>query len=556
MFSVARLLDKSKMTHRARTINHEVYYTNLSSYNQSRKLFRKLLPIKRCYDRSHKLMDIKPLIQTIKRYQLELVSFFSGAVVLTFELAASRIVAPYLGSTIYIWTSIIGAVLAGLAIGYTIGGHLADRRHRPADVMLLLVLGAVSILLVDMVKDPLLGLVSGTSWPLRLQSSLVGLLLFVPPTVILGTIPPYLARLSLVDLKSSGKHIARINAAGTIGSLLGTFVTGYILFGFVGSRPILGILAICLLAISFLLTPRGLVLVRLLLILVGLLLIALPPSLHIFDVVVRRDIDTQYSRYVIGDTVIDGRPARVLQPDINNWESGVYRSGSRSLVFPYTQAFADISELAPAKHTTLMIGGGTFSLPEFITKLQPHNTFDAVEIDGQLASISAQYFGFHQPPNLHIIQADGRQFLNHNTHPYNLIYLDAFSGGVPPFQLLTQQATERIRDSITPDGIVAINIVAPPNGQGTALAASIVATYKRVFKDVAVYPVQPELSSNRRQNLLILASRGPLPTSAFSKNTKDPEFRLSLRHEIRFSPSSGTVLTDNYAPVERLLIDR
>lgn len=492
-------------------------------------------------------------IQAASTYRLELVSFFAGAVVMTFELAASRIIAPYIGSTIYIWTSIIGAVLAGLAVGYTIGGYLADRRQRNQDVMLLLITAAAFILTVDIVKDPLLGFIGLQPWTIQVQAFLASVVLFVLPTVVLGAVPPYLARLSLTDLSSSGRHIARINAAGTIGSLAGTFVTGYLLFGFVGTRPILGILALCLVAVSFLLQVRGWLLIRLLLTVTALGLSAAAPALSIGDVTVIKDIDTHYSRYVIGDTVLGKQPVRVLQPDLHNWESGVYRNANPYLVFPYTQALGDVAQLLPHTHHILMIGGGAFTVPTYVAHLSPANRIDAVEIDGQLVPISKQFFDFHQPSNVHIVQADGRQFLNHNRRQYGVAFLDAFSAQVPPFQLVTKEATVRIRNGLAPDGLVAVNIVAPGRGSGSAFAASVVKTYQMVFAHVAVLRVQPYLNLSTRQNLLLLASQRPLPIKAFEAATPDPAFRSMLANQVHFAPQQGIVLTDDYAPVERLL---
>jgi spermidine synthase len=500
-------------------------------------------------------MNVKHIIQTTQKYKLEIVSFLSGAIVLTFELVASRIVAPYLGTTIYIWTSIIGAVLAGLAVGYTLGGYLADRRHRTADVMLLLVGATAFMLIVNIVKDPLLGFVSSKTWPLQLQTFITSIALFMPPTVLLGAIPPYLARLSLVDLATSGKHIARINAAGTIGSLMGTFVTGYVLFGYVGSRSILAILSLCLLLTSFLLVQKGWLLARFILGVFALLLLFSPPALHIYDVTVYKDVDTFYGRYVIGDVTVNQQPTRVLQADENDWESITYLNGNKNLIFPYTQEFADVAKVVPDTQSMLMVGGGTFTVPEFLANLKPSSRVDAVEIDGQLISLSKKYFAFHQSPNLHIIQADGRQFLNHNTRQYNLVFLDAFSGGVPPFQLLTKEATQRINTSLAPGGTVVMNIVAHRTGNGAALAASVAKTYEQVFAHVAVYPVEAQLSPSTQQNLLLLASQKPLPVSTFEKITTDSNFRSSLTHPVNFNPHLGIVLTDDYAPVERLLAD-
>lgn len=241
-----------------------------------------------------------------------------------------------------------------------------------------------------------------------------------------------------------------------------------------------------------------------------------------------------------------------MQPDVYDWESAVYLNGNRNLVFPYIQAFAEIAKQHPGSNRILMIGGGTFTVPTYLANLNPTNKVDVVEIDSQLTSVSKNYFNFHQPHNLQIINADGRQILNNNSSRYNLIYLDAFSGGVPPFQLLTEQATKRVRDTLTSNGIVSVNIVAPIQGSGSNFAASILRTYKHVFSHAAVYSVQIGLNPFERQNLLLLASQSALPTYRNVNAGGNQNIQHMLQYPINFS-NKGIVLTDNYAPVERLL---
>jgi len=204
----------------------------------------------------------------IASYKLEVVNFIVGAAVLTFELIAARIVTPYIGSTIYTWTSIIGVILAALAVGYWYGGKFADKRRNHDDIVFLLLGAAFLLLLVNISKDQVMLMVVEQGLPPQIEAFLAGILLFALPTVLLGAISPYLTRLSITSIKTSGQRVARMSAFGTIGSLLGTFLTGYVLFGFLGTKSILSWLTIILVLTSFMLSRKTLLLAR-----VGLLLL-------------------------------------------------------------------------------------------------------------------------------------------------------------------------------------------------------------------------------------------------------------------------------------------
>lgn len=472
------------------------------------------------------------------KYKLEFINFIVGAAVLTFELTASRIAAPYIGTSIYIWTSIIGVILASLALGYWLGGKLADLRKRGEDIVLLLVLAAALILFVNIIKDPLLGAVTDNSLSLQAQALLASLLLFTAPTIVLGMISPYLARLNITKLADSGQKLANISAWGTIGSLVGTFLTGYVLFGLVGTRHLLIGIALVLLVVSFVMSVRTYLAARLLFAVAILLQFFTSPALGFTNI--QADLDTRYSRVTVRDTVYGSQPVRVLQMDRQYWQSGVFLDGNKTLVFPYTQVFYSLAQSNPNASKHLIIGGGAFTFPEFLARSMPGSEVDVVEIDGGLVNIAKQYFDFKQPPNLEVIVADGRQYLNTNDKKYSLIFLDAFSSVEPPFQLFTKQAAEKARNSLASTGSIAINVISAVEGQEAQMLRSIISTYSKVFSSVEVYQADLGTSNAQRQNLIVVAGAKSLQTSIGS-------YRLSLDN---LAP--GAVLSDDFAPVERM----
>ena len=495
----------------------------------------------------------KPRISSLRRYKFEAVNLVVGAVVLTFELVASRVIAPYLGTTIYVWTSIIGIILASLAIGYSIGGYLADKRHKSEDIVFLLILAAILIILVDLIKDWGLNRIAHIPIGLQWQALLASVLLFSIPTIVLGTISPYLVRLSLKSIATSGRQVARINAAGTIGALVGTFLTGYLLFGFVGTRYILGLLAVALCLASFIMDYRHLVAHRLLLLLITSLFSIFPIRLHIEGIV--GDLDSRYSRIMIRDIYYNKRPLRVLQTDSQIWQSGIYKNGNRSLVFPYANAFALAARSRPFANKYLIIGGGAFNFPEYLSNNYPKAQIDVVEIDGRLTTVSNDFFGLKPHKNLDTVEADGRQFLNNNTNRYDIIFMDAYSSLIPPFQLFTKEAVMHIKSSLTTNGLAVINLVSSSRNPRQGFIAGSARTYKQFFANVDVFEADVDRQANQRQNLILLASDNKLPVSlgVLSKDYLGPRDKL-FGKRVNVQISSGRVFTDDFSPVERLVV--
>ena len=475
----------------------------------------------------------------------------AGLVVLAFELTAARVVAPYLGATIYTWTSIIGVILAALAAGYAWGGVLADARKRHSDVVLLLMAAALLISVVNLFKDSLLAWLVQIDWPLQLQSFGASLLLFAPATFLLGAVAPYLARLCITDVATSGRRLSRIEAAGTLGSLAGTFLTGYVLFGLVGTSHILILLALALLLASFLMDLKKYLYVRLALIVLAVSfgLLASKPLLSGFI----KEIDTAYSRVIIRDLNHGGEQVRVLQTDNYGLQSGIYIDGRPELAFAYIRAFAHTAELKPTAQRQLVVGGGAFTFPEYLARHFPSSQVDAVEIDPRLIGISRDYFNFRRPDNLNVISADGRHFLNTVGAKYDAVYLDAFNSLVPPFQLLTKEAVERIQARLRSDGMVAANIISAAKGPRSGLIQHVYSTFKTTFPDVRVYQVE-SANPATPQNLLLLAGKSIDDVALDTIAGHRSEFAALLQNKLDLRYNSGLVMTDGYAPVERLAL--
>ena len=174
--------------------------------------------------------------------------FVASACTLILELVAGRIMAPYVGVSLYTWTSIIGVVLAGISLGNYLGGKIADRwgsRRTLGTLLFLSGLFSLSILATMSFLDAM---------PFRLslvpKILFLSVVIFFPPSCILGTISPVIVKLTLENLKEAGNVVGKIYAFGALGSIVGTFLTGFVLIAWLGTRTIVFIVALILIAMA------------------------------------------------------------------------------------------------------------------------------------------------------------------------------------------------------------------------------------------------------------------------------------------------------------------
>src|SRR5687767_5284342 len=188
-------------------------------------------------------------------YILEFAVFVCGALVMIYEIVGSRIVSPFIGASTYVWTSLIGVILASLSIGYWLGGRVADKRPDVKILALAIFVAAGLVSVTILIKDIVLTGVAAMPVGLQIKSVLASLLLFAPASVAFGFVTPYAVKLRMSSLAESGATVGRLYALSTVGSIAGTFCAGFFLIPFVGSVRTLYLIAGILVVISLLLAP-------------------------------------------------------------------------------------------------------------------------------------------------------------------------------------------------------------------------------------------------------------------------------------------------------------
>lgn len=494
------------------------------------------------------------ILQDMKRYSLETTMFLAGAAVMILELVGSRVLAPYLGTSLFVWTSLIGIVLLSLSAGYFWGGLLADRAPNRITLSLILFIAAACVGLLGLTKEVVLSAIRDITDDLRIASVLGTFILFAGPSILLGMVSPYAVKLKLRGLSSSGRTVGTLYAISTAGSIAGTFAAGFFLIPSLGTTHALflvsGILLIAASLPHLEEQPKAVLFLLMASLPLTLSFLLLYPS---FAPDVVADYDTAYNRVWITDG-IDARtlrPIRKLATDAQTTQSAIFLDRDNDLVLDYTKYYRLARHFVPDMRRALLIGGGAYTYPRDFLKRFPAAEMDVVEIDPGLTDLARTYFNLQEYPRLRIFYEDGRTFLNRTRTTYNAVFIDAFKSLSPPFELTTRETVQSLYRLLDENGAVLMNVISAIQSDKGMFLRALYATYRSVFPQVYLFPVKSPKDGMRAQNIIIVALKSSAPP-AF--NDPDPEQNEYLAHRWTGEvPLDVPILTDERAPVEYYL---
>ena len=469
--------------------------------------------------------------------------FFTGAAIMAEELVAFRLYAPYFGYSIYVWGSMISVVMAALAVGYALGGWIADRSQTDLPLYSLILASALYQLgILFMVRFVLRAL----SHSLDVRGAMfASLIIFAPPMAAMATAGPFLIRL-LARSGRVGSAAGGIYAISTIGSIAGILVTSFFLVPHFGTQRTME--AIC--ALSALTAVAGLaVRAPAALLALGLVVVTLrfvpaatwPPS----------TIWTAESAYNLVRVVRNGRWMILKLND----ERGVHtiRDERTGWTGHYYDDFALGPLLVPSQRLLVLgMGGGSSISATRVTA--PKIDIDAVEIDPKVVEAAQRFFGLNPDDGrLHIQVADARPWLSRNQDAYDLVHVDLYQGGpYIPFYLITEEFFQAVRAHMTADGLLMMNLF--DTGAKQELLISTVATLKRVYPTVVVLTVS---GGNR----MLLAFSKQTDSALIRRRLESFDGDATVKRLARHAaaqvadfevPAGAAVFTDDFSPVEEI----
>lgn len=477
-----------------------------------------------------------------------LAAFVSGAVLLGLEIAASRVLAPAYGSSVQVWGSLLGVFLAGLSLGYALGGRWADRSPTARAFAAVQILAAASVAAVPFLAPPALAALFRFG-PLAGASTL-----FLLPSVLLGAVTPFAVRLEAGDASTAGRTAGRLYAVGTLGSIAGALGVAFVLLDRFGVRAILFQLAAVQAALgaASCVPWKGRGAAAALLAVSAWGMASEGPR----DPSVLWVKDTAYHRITVSEEGglrtlrFDHRVQTVMDPE----------DPLRSALEYY-----DLMQLPWAlrpglKRVALLGLGGGVLARQYLAR-DPVLRVEVAELDPEVTEAARRFFGLPTDPRLEVRIGDARAALRGMEGGFDAILVDLFQESRFSFHVATRESLEAMRGKLSPGGLVVQNLNGSLEGESSRLFRAVLRTYREAFPTVYVFANHwPDRGGpHLRRNLLIVATGAPrLEAEEILRRAEAISLALARAAgdlvEAPIPTDDVPALTDDYAPVDGLLV--
>jgi spermidine synthase len=468
--------------------------------------------------------------------------FIAGASTMSTEMCASRLLAPFFGASILVWANIIGLILIYLAVGYFVGGRVADRYPSMTVMARLMLVAAAAIAVLPFIAQPFLSAAvdafASTSVGAFLGSFFAVMLLFSVPVTLLGMASPFAVWLGVRTVEEAGEVAGRMYALSTMGSILGTFVPVALLIPEIGTRrTMLGSAALLALACApalgrrYMLAPVAIAAIAL-----------IPPGTVKPGSGIMYEGESAY-QFIQVQRLSGGE--RVLHLNEGWADHSVWRPHQ-----VLTGGYWDQFLLAPVLHgrpfrNLAMIGYAGGTVGRAYGAFWPDVRIQGVELDPQVTAVGRRYFGLASNPRVSVATADGRVYLETHDARYDAIFLDAFQQPYIPFYLTTQEFWGLAADRLKARGMVMANVGRIPDDD--SLARDIAGTMATRFASVFIW-------RQSGYNDIVAGFRHPVGRGTLAYRLLGAPYALgpaaTLARVLQPVGPSSDPLTDDRAPVE------
>ena len=475
----------------------------------------------------------------------------TGAAVMMVELLGTRIIGPFYGVSLIVWSSLLSVTLLALSVGYYLGGNCADKQTglRLPHVVFA---AAVLIAVIPLISEPVQ--LFFNSLGLRWGALSSAFLLFTPSLVFLGMAGPFVIRMATERLEKVGSTAGNVYAISTIGSVVGTLMLGFYLLPLFGVHTILLVVAFVLLLLSLALVIyeknrlqqqyRWLSWGSLAAVLIVVIFWQLLGNGHQnagLDYQVRFEKETHYGWVRVVDQ--ESKDIRWLMSDASTIGAEYLPTGQGLL--GYQSIVRLLPWFNPEGKKALLIGLGAGHLVADLANYGVKT--DAIEIDPAVAYAAKEFFNFK--PTGKVIVGDARYRVQELNETYDLIIHDCFTGGSEPFHLLSQEMMLELKSKLTPGGVLAVNFVGFTDEQRLQPIKSVARTLDSVFAHRQVFLPKPGESFS---DFVFVVSDTEL-NSGQHPNSAVPHNWL-MEREFNVDAEGGVLITDDYNPLEYLQI--
>jgi spermidine synthase len=425
--------------------------------------------------------------------------------------------------------------------------------------------GSVYLLLLPLFSDSVLQFFAWQIDDIKLGSLAAATAIMLFPVTFLGMYSPFAIRLLMHSRQSAGTISGTVYGISTAGSILGTLATTFFLIPLIGTRAItlsLGILglfgAALLIVASRWRRPARLGVFAALLASQAVMLPpvraeeAFDPQTRV-DMLARKDGQIAHLETVYNDIFVT-KAASVLTLGFQ-WKGWHFDESKVNLADPddlplHYQRTMTVAAIFPIEiKRVLVLGLGAGSIPLYLQRILPEATIDSVELDPGVIDVSKKYFGLRETRTFRLVESDARVFLNRHAEPYDLIFVDAFTGSYIPFHLMTTEFYQLVRSRLAPHGVAAFNFIPEED-----LFDSNIRTAKLAFDHLDFF------NTDNRKNVVVLGRLDPSSEAETLQKAAAAQARYKFRFDVsqmvaekRFpvpKALKGAVLTDDFSPAD------
>ena len=479
--------------------------------------------------------------------------FFSGMSIMAVELGAGRLLAPYFSSSQIVWTIIIGTIMIALALGNVWGGRRADSDADPAKLYRRLILAALWIGAIPVLGKYLILAVAGAliiaiDTDLLIWAAFISCMaIFVAPLFILGTVTPSLVKYATDNLEHNGRIVGNLNAFNTIGSIIGTFLPTFVTIPAVGTAITFLMFAGILLSIGVIyfvsVGAKKIFCAGAVIAFVTCAVVGNSNSFAFWETNLLYEGESIYNYLQVRET--DDKLIFSTNVLFGVQSIKVKGGGLTGMYYDYALA----APILTGGEKILILGMGTGTFAEQCRKYFPTAQIVGVEIDERITELAQKFFDL--PDDVEVVTYDGRAFLHADANRYDVILVDAFQDISPPFQMSSTEFFSLVRNHLTADGVMVVNMNMRASGAGN-INEHLIDTIGRIF------PAMKVIDAANVTNRVLFAAGDEKILDALRIRAEalgDEELSALMIHtadEWRSPVRGDNILTDDRAPVEML----
>lgn len=492
------------------------------------------------------------------------IAFAVSACLMAIEIVAGRVLAPYLGVSIYSWTSVIGSILLGVTLGNYAGGVFADKQPTKKFLGMNIIVAGFATLLIGFLAPIFGNLLTIWNVPLGAKTIFFCLIVFFPSAFLLAMVSPQLAKGHLRDLAATGRTVGGFGAWGAAGSIFGTLLFGFVLISLMGTRSLLSGVALFLVAmgayIAWPIRSRRFSLAG---------MVSIPFFIGGFLIPGGCNMETNYYCIRITDKMSAFGKSYTLRLD-HLVHSYVTPSSPDHLGYGYEQVYTNLVAMrhqATDSFSSFFVGGGGYAMPRYLEKYYPSSDIVVAEIDPGVTEANHRFMELANATRIQTQNGDARLSLAQmkDEKKFEFVFGDAFNDFSVPFHLTTVEFHRLLKSRMTPDGVYALNII--DDARYGHFLAAMVRTLRTVWTHVYVAPQNTEIAQGRN-TIILMATDSAIDMAAWYAATPLVSAGTTVDEKIRaqainiipdekvdafLAGHPDPALTDDFVPTDRYL---